>query len=132
MEYITGMHALNTNCDLDTAGDWHYSSLDWSHPKTMDSTESVFGNYGLERKREGGNLPVANHIRALLDMLAEGNFSDSRGMRDDFISNDEYTGEIFDKVFLLRKNELWNEIDAFMRKEYMLEWVNYLEEKNVS
>ncbi|WP_273235640.1 hypothetical protein [Ileibacterium valens] len=29
MQYLTGIHALNLNCDLGTPGDWHQSGIRW-------------------------------------------------------------------------------------------------------
>jgi len=44
------------------------------------------------------NYAVANHIRALLDLLEMGNFSLAQGMNRDFICNDDYNGEVFEKI----------------------------------
>ena len=68
----------------------------------------------------------ANHIRALLDLLYEGNFSVAQGMKEDFICTEEYDEEIFDKVLMLKSFQSWDSINDFMRKEYKDEWGNYL------
>lgn len=133
MLYLSGIHALNTNCQLNTTGDWHSSALKWNvvNQRLVDSEKSIFGDYGIETNK---NIPfvnektkynVANHIRACLDMLAEGKFAELQGMRKDFICTDEYDNEIFEKVLLLKTQPNWNAIDAFMEKEYMLKWVNH-------
>ncbi len=62
---------------------------------------------------------------ALLDMLAEGDFWQAEGMKEDFISNGSYTSLVFDKVWQLKASDLWDQIDQFMGKEYMMEWIQY-------
>lgn len=129
MLYLSGIHALNIECQLDTCGDWHQSGIQWNNLKLLDSKESIFADYGIEvNKKIPGHdklFNVANHIRALLDLLLQGNFSLAQGMRDDFICNEKYTKEIFNKVFLLKNEAHWNEIDKFMSKEYMSEWIDF-------
>lgn len=133
MKYITGQHALNLPCELNTCGDWHTSALQWEKPFMKDSQGSTFGDYGIEADKK---IPeheeryyVANHIRALLDLLEIGKFSVAQGMRDDFICNDSYDEEIFGKVFVLKDNANWNDIDSFMCKEYNRKWRKYKEEQ---
>jgi len=75
-----------------------------------------------------GTYAVANHIRALLDLLEIQKFSVAQGMNNDFIGNDEYTQEIFDKVYAMRKLPHWTEIDHFMGKEYYSKWLDYKEQ----
>lgn len=91
MKYITGQHALNLPCSLMTSGDWHQSALQWEFPFCRDSRDSVFGDYGIEHK---GTYDVANHIRALLDLLEMGRFTAAQGMNKDYICNDKYTGQL--------------------------------------
>ncbi|SDL83514.1 hypothetical protein SAMN05216520_11457 [Kandleria vitulina] len=59
---------------------------------------------------------VTNTIRALLDLLDEGDFSNAQGMNEDFICNSIYDQEVFEKVSMLRNNDNWKEIDEFMGK----------------
>jgi hypothetical protein len=129
MRYITGQHALNITCSLLTCGDWHQSSLQWNEPLFRDSAESVFGDYGIEKNisipEHLEKFNVANHIRALLDLLEMGRFSLAQGMNKDYICNDGYTMEIFNHVILLSDSPLWSDIDKFMGKEYLSEWVLY-------
>lgn len=68
---------------------------------------------------------MSNHIRALLDLISIGDFSTVQGMRDNFICNDKYTLEIFSKVSMLKNNKNWKDIDTFMSKEYMMQWIKY-------
>ena len=79
MKYITGIHALNLRCSLETCGDWHQSGIQWTRPTIRDSAESVFGDFGIEKNSNVPENPgthwVADHIRALLDLLAEQSFS---------------------------------------------------------
>jgi len=100
-----------------------------------ESEGSLYGTYGIEKNsnipEHSGTFFVANHIRALLDLIEEGNFATAQGMRDNFICNDKYTQEIFEKVILLKDLPNWQKISAFMGKEYMLEWFNFLESKGI-
>lgn len=135
MDYITGIHALNLNCDLDTCGDWHQSALKWQNLTIKNSADSIYGNYGISSNitipEHTEKYNVANHIRALLDLIDEGNFSVASGMRDDFICNGKYTKEIFEKVSELKDSYNWTEIKKFMAKEYMREWINFCKEKKI-
>jgi len=131
MLYLSGVHALNIPCELDTCGDWHQSALQWQDLRLLESKDSIFEDYGIEQSKR---IPehtelynVANHIRALLDLLVQGNYAIAQGMRDGFICNDNYTEEIFDKVSLLKHVDNWNEIDRFMGKEYMMQWHKFRE-----
>lgn len=136
MKYITGHHALNLPCSLLTCGDWHTSALQWERLRLVESQESVFGDYGIELDcfvpDHEERYAVANHIRALLDLLIESKFTIAQGMRDDFICNDDYTQEIFEKVSLLKNQPNWSEIYTFMCREYKMKWVRYFEKRCVS
>jgi len=46
-------------------------------------------------------------------------------MNDDFIYNDDYTEEVFEKVAMIKALPHWNEIDLFMGREYHSEWLDY-------
>ena len=131
MEYISGIHALNLPCELETCGDWHTSALQWKRPLMRESNGSLFGDYGIEKNKKiqehEKRYHTANHIRALLDLLEEGRFSIAQGMRDDFICNDKYDDEIFAKVLLLKDSPNWEDIDHFMQREYYRKWRNYKE-----
>ena len=128
MQYITGIHALNLPCALNTDGDWRCSAIQWGSPTVAESDGSVYGIYGLEYNKlipeHEGLYTVANHIRALLDMLVMRQYGYAQGMRDCYIGTDEYDTEIFNQVLKLRYLPYWNEIDEFMSKEYMFKWVN--------
>lgn len=135
MRYVTDIHALNLPSDTDTTGDWHASAIQWSHLRMAESSDSAFGDWGITRnspvaipEHEGQRFNVANHVRAVLDMLEHGRLSVARGMREVYIGNDAYNVEIFPRVLLLRETEIWPDIDRFMKKEYGLEWLGYLEE----
>ncbi|MDR0219904.1 MAG: hypothetical protein LBI54_00680 [Lachnospiraceae bacterium] len=132
MRYVSKIHALNLPCSLATCGDWHQSALQWDNPNMCDTDESVFGGYGIESGKflpEHGNEPffVANHIRALLDLLEAGNFSTAQGMNADFICNGSYDTEIFEKTMLLKDLPHWKDIDLFMGREYHVKWLDFKE-----
>ena len=131
MTYITGIHALNLPCNLDTCGDWHTSAIQWEKPQTRESNNMFFGEYGIESGHDipnhKGTYYVANTIRACLDLLQEGTFTVAQGMNDDFICNEKYDEEVFEKVLEMKTLENWNEIDSFMKREYRVKWLNYKE-----
>lgn len=135
MLYVTNIHALNLPCSLETCGDWHTSAIQWGHPHMRECEGSLFGDYGIEKDKKipehTGKYYVANHIRAILDLLEEGSFSIAQGMNKDFICNSEYDEEIFEKVYSMRNLKNWKNIDEFMKKEYMMKWVNYLKQREV-
>lgn len=136
MLYITGIYALNLPCSLNTDGDWHCAALNWKAMKLFDSKRSFFGNYGIEKNKnlyewvsieefKGKKYNIANHIRALLDLIYQEKYSIAQGMRDDFIDNSDYTLEIFNKINEMKNLPYWHRIDKFMGKEYKLQWINY-------
>ena len=96
-----------------------------------ESDGSIFGDYGIEGgiviPEHTGTYYVANHIRALLDLLELKNFPLAQGMRQDFICNEAYTPEIFEQVSKLRIVPHWAEIDRFMGREYCGTWLKYRE-----
>jgi len=132
VRYVTGIHALNIPCELETCGDWHQGAIQWQSPFFRQIDESVFGNLGIESGKSipghQGEFFVANHIRALLDLLELGQFSLAQGMRDDYIANNLYTRQIFEQVSLLRNTPIWPDIDTFMGSEYYGRWLDYKEE----
>lgn len=129
MQYISGIHALNIPCSLLTCGDWHCSALKWQNITFMDTEKTFFKDYGIELQKRipqhTESYAVANHIRALLDLLEIGNFSTAQGMNKDFICNDDYNDEIFEKVASMKMLPNWSEIDRFMTREYYQKWVNF-------
>lgn len=129
MFYITGQHALNLQCSLNTCGDWHTSALKWNDIPIKSSYNSVFGVYGIEQNikipEHNERYNVANHIRALLDLLEQGLFTIARGMNNDYICNETYDNEIFNKVIQLKENSNWDDIDKFMEKEYLMKWIRF-------
>lgn len=131
MKYITGIHALNINCELETCGDWHASALKWENIFFMDSEKMFFNDYGIAADvfvpALNKKFYVANHIRALLDLLEIGNFAVAQGMNNDFICNSKYDEEVFEKVYAMRKLNNWQDIDKFMCKEYLMKWIKYKE-----
>lgn len=135
MQYLSGIHALNLPCELVTCGDWHQSAIQWERLFLLNSENSLFGNYGIELNKEVPRhtevFNVANHIRALLDLLQQSKFSIARGMNKDFICNDTYMEEIFKKVALMKNEENWSAIDRFMGKEYFSKWLEYKKGRNL-
>lgn len=133
MIYVSGIHALNIPCSLETCGDWHSSALRWKDVDIRDSSKSIFGDYGIESghriPHHEGTYNVANTIRALLDLIDDGNFAQAQGMNSAFICNPAYDSEVFEKVYLLSSRDNWHEISAFMGREYRTKWLRFLKGK---
>lgn len=127
MQYITGVFALNLPSPDGTPGDWHFSALDWQHIQPCDSSDSVFGDWGLHVADvpDQGKMLVASHVRACLDLIEQGNFGTVQGMREDFLCDDTITPLVFSKVKLLRESPHWQKIDAFMGREYRCQWLDF-------
>lgn len=129
MKYLTGIHALNLECSLETSGDWHMSGLKWEKLTWAETKNMFFKDYGITlgipMPEHSGPYPVANHIRALLDLLEWGNFAVAQGMNDDYICNAKYDMEVFQKVWMMRNLPNWKQIDEFMGKEYRMKWVRF-------
>ncbi|MGN1105402.1 MAG: hypothetical protein ACI4RH_02035 [Huintestinicola sp.] len=100
-----------------------------------ESENSIWGEYGIKHNMKipehNGTYNVANHIRALLDMIEDLDFSNAQGMREDFICCEEYTQEIFEKVSMLFDSPNWKMIDRFMMNEYFEDWIRYKRETNM-
>ncbi len=132
MKYVTGIFALNLPCSLDTCGDWHSCSINWDNVDIRESNNSILKDYGIETNQsvkflnKSKKYNVANHIRALLDMLIVGNYGYAQGMKEDYICNNDYTKEIFEQVLKLNSLDNWAEINHFMIKEYKMKWLNYI------
>lgn len=65
----------------------------------------------------------SNHIKALLDLVSEGNFGYAQGMNKDFICNNK----VFSKLLLLRTSHMWEKIQGFIGKEYGVAWLRFLQ-----
>lgn len=112
MQYITGLHALQCPCSLGTPGDTHHTSVDWTYPTLADTSTAFYKDYGVEADKEvarlSGNRNVANHIRAALDLLAQGKVNDLSGLKREILANDQLTLELFNKVIELHTENVWN------------------------
>ncbi|WP_304857489.1 MULTISPECIES: hypothetical protein [Bacteria] len=132
MRYITDIHALNLPCSLGTTGDWHTSALQWDRLRIRESEESPWGDWGIESpsaarvpQHEGMRFNVANHVRALADMIAAHRFTVAQGASEAFLDGNDYDNELFSHIIMLKGTPGWGEIDSFMRKEYRLAWVDF-------
>lgn len=127
MLYITGMHALNLPCSLNTTGGWHTACFDWGNLTVGDTTGHLLGDWGIETCviSDDETVLIANTLRACVDMLISGDFLNAAGMRDDYICTDEYDDELFVHIDMLRDLPQWQQIDRFMRKEYELKWLHH-------
>lgn len=126
MLYVTGIHALNLSCSLNTCGDWHTSALNWSKLDVRESSKSIFDDWGIEKARDLPDnikmIPVANHLRAILDLMESDSLRFIKGFYNDWICTDEYNNIFFSKVILLRDKPNWNEINKLMKYEFLWDW----------
>lgn len=126
MKYITGLHALNLDCSLNTCGDWHTSGIQWESPFIKESINSTFGNYGIEDNcrvpQHPGSHKVANHIRYFWIYWRMA----ISVMHKECICTDEYNSEIFEKILLLKSHENGKTVNSFMGKEYGRKWLDFI------
>lgn len=129
---MTGIYGLNVpNFDLDTTGDWHASSLDWSKAEFKESDSSPLGLWGISQRIVkpypfcGKQMLVANHLRSLVDIIADGYFTLAGGMRRDYLGTDKYNQELFTALDLLQTDDNWEDINSFMCKEFGNEWKDH-------
>ena len=135
MKYLSNIHALNIENSLNTCGDWHTSALNWSNIKLLESGNSIFGDWGIESGKSipehSGVFNVANDLRAILDLMVDGNVGFLRGFKNDFICTDEYDLEFFEKVLELKEVPHWSDIDELMKKEYMFKWDRFKQSNDI-
>ena len=130
MLYISGHQALNLPCSLETCGDWHTSALRWDKLDLRESNNSIFKDYGIEEcasvPYHKGKYMIANTIRAALDLMIDSRFGVLQGLKEDYICNDKYTEELFNMVLKLKDEHNWENINQFMKREYLLEWCEFI------
>ncbi|MBD5508831.1 MAG: hypothetical protein HDR05_12510 [Lachnospiraceae bacterium] len=135
MKYITGKQALSLPCSLETCGDYKVYIPDWDKLYMLESDDSIFKDYGIEKCNcvpdNPGEYKIANTLRALLDLLAEDKMIYAQGAREEFIGNEKYTEEFMSKVLLLKDIEHWDKIDQFMGKEYTIDWLDFKEANHI-
>ena len=140
MKYISGIFALNIPCPLGTTGDWHRSSLTWNKLRLHESDDSVMKEKGIEKdvyvRELGGRYNVANHIRAIADLLDDGDYVTAEGMRNDYLDDDRrFDSTLFEYVYALKETKSdrdWWRISLRVEQEYMLKWLKFLEEKGIT
>jgi hypothetical protein len=131
MRYLTGIHALSLKNNLKTPGNWSTEYMNWENIAIdiEESDESIFSDFGLEPAillyRGESITKKANHIRAILDIIAAANDYTPRFMRCfviDFLCTDAYNEILFEKVSLLSGNDNWKVINYIMTEEFSTNW----------
>lgn len=129
MRYITDIHALNLPCSLGTTGDWHRFAIQWEHPCTLDSDELPWGTWGIEIDSDvsvpqdsATHHNIANHVRAIADMIARRRFTLAQGACEDYLDGHDYDAEISQHIAMLEGIDGWDEINAFMVAEFGSAW----------
>jgi transcriptional regulator with XRE-family HTH domain len=144
IKYLSMMFALNVTPKTytKTSGDWHRFNF-FSQPRRIEFTcidDNPLGAWGIDNNVEiptfGNGKPkkykVANHLRALLDMLYYNRLLSAQGMKHDYIVTDEYNKVFFQKVKLLLALAHWSEIDQLMDNEFGVEWRKYKRDMKIN
>lgn len=135
MLYITGLHALNIEDSTECCGAWHTSAISWDNIELVESSQSFFGDCGIEEHKHlptygGKEFNVANTLRAILDLMESNkDIRWLKGFRNDFICTDIYNIDFFEHVYMLRQKEHWEDINRLMKLEFMWDWDRYVEDK---
>ena len=138
MKYITGWIAFATPCELDTVGKWNLHKnefLDEYNMTLYESDESPFGDWGIETDKlvdyhEDTTYNVANHIRAYVDMLYQGRFSELKNIYMEVIDCPKALDMIFKLVDdKLRDQKGFQIIDEFLEREYGNLWRSFVDTK---
>ncbi len=129
MRYITDIHALNLPCSLGTTGDWHRFGIQWKEPRMLATEDLPWGTWGIEcdsdsniPEHENKRFSVANHVRAIADMIALGRFSVAQGSSEDYLDGHDYDEEIVTHIAMLKDTDNWDDISRFMEQEYGETW----------
>ena len=131
MKYISGTHALNIHHLVDdpTPGDWHSRCLDWSAIPMRETSESVFGEWGVREipveQLNGERAYVATHARAILDAIESNQMLGFQGFQEDWICDDRVGREIMGKAVRLSSSPHWPAIDEFLKREYRMKWMEF-------
>lgn len=114
MKYITGIHALNIPCNLNTSGDWHRGTLDWGNPWIRESEDSIYRSWGIY---EDDGRMVADHLRAVLDMLeCQKDLVLLHSFHSDYISNYEYDEILNEQLSKLKTLAHWREMEELVKR----------------
>lgn len=136
MMYLSGRLAFGVPCKSDSCGLWNISKeeyLDDNLFRLKDSDEYPFKNWGIEQNklvpyRYIGTVPVANHVRAYVDMLYDCKFDELDGLFFDAIDSAKCRSDIFMLVYgKLRNLAVFSEVNKFMIKEFGNAWISYID-----
>lgn len=136
MRYITGIIAFGVECQRNSIGKWNITKNDFLNEKLMElkeSDESPFKDYGIEENKivpyhDFCTYNVADHVRAYLDMLHEGMFSELKGLFYECIGDGKCRHDIFMTVYgKLRHLAEFKEVNEFMLEEFGNAWISYID-----
>lgn len=139
MMYISGMPAFGVPCEGDSIGKWNLRKEDFLNEeifKLRDSEVSPLGDWGIEENklvpyREFCTYSIANHTRAYVDMLVDGQFEQLSGLFYECINSIECRKDIFMLVYgKLRNLPTFDAIDMFMAGEFGNAWNSYIDSIN--
>lgn len=132
MEYITGLVALCTPCELASCGKWNATREDFANLDIRKSEDSILGDMNIEKDRI---IPyhdvyelynVADHVRVYLDALLDYKFDELEGMFISYINDGFCRKLIFNAVeHKMKSDKRYDDIVAFMKKEFGNAWDSY-------
>ena len=131
MKYVTGMQALNIQCPLDTTGDWHPFTTNWDNLHFQESDDNPLKDFGIYKtkiplRKDDKEYFVADHIRACLDMLQNGDYFQPEGMRKDYLDDDpKFDKLVFPQVVKLSELDNFDKIVQFFEREYKARWFRF-------
>ena len=132
MIYLSGVQALNIENSLNTCGDWHQTAIQWDKLKLKESNDSIFKDWGIELDKKvpdhTEHYAVANDLRAILDLMVDGQTRWLKGFSNDFICTDEYNEIFFEQVIKLKGLPNWDDINKLMQNEFMWDWDRFVKE----
>jgi len=148
--YITGIYALNVIPPEDTSGDWHGSVFYWRDPVerparlsiagrgTFTSTTPIFGDMGVYEGRErliGKGLVIqpdikevwiANHSRAILDMLYE-SLTTYNAVYNLNGATEDWLDTLEQKEFVLSQAKRLTPVLTDRQRDALNKWIEYEE-----
>lgn len=132
MKYITGTTAFCIPCDLNSPCKWNATKKDFENITLAESDDSVLKDYGIETDKIIPYHPdeelynVANHVRAYLDLLLNGDYETLASIE----CSPDVRFEMFKQVRrLLARNDIptvaYIGIDNFMQETYGSLWRSF-------
>jgi transcriptional regulator with XRE-family HTH domain len=143
VKYLSMMYAFNTRPKTltKTFGDWHQFNYfyDLKDTDLIKIGDNPLGAWGIDNSVQTPKYnntkqryKVANHLRALLDLLYYQRLPKAKEALADFIGTDEYDLLIFEKVALFKTLPHWAKIDNLMDDHFTTKWRKYKRDHKIN